>query len=342
MEEKKRIRLRVAYDGTRYAGWQIQQNALSVEEVLTKTLQKLLHEDILLIGASRTDSGVHAEGNLAVFDTASKIPPEKFAYALNMRLPADISVTESDEVSPEYHPRKRNTVKTYEYRILNRHHRDPLLRLYSHFYYYPLDTDRMREAAKALIGVHDFRSFCATGAQIRENYVRELYSIEIVEEGDLVRIFFRGSGFLYNMVRIMAGVLLRVGCGMTEPSFAEELLYARDRSRAGAMLPARGLILKSIEEREDLTGEKRVEEKEWAYSLCLDENKNARIMIDRILHKEDIVPTIVRLLREAEHEGAVSFRLILSSELEAVLPDNPDTKEWRIGKGRECWEAGRR
>ena len=131
MGEKKRIELIVSYDGTNYCGWQIQKNGITVEEILNRELRRLLHEDVAVIGASRTDSGVHAKGNIAVFDTKTRIPPEKLCYALNERLPEDIVVQESREVLPDFHPRICRSRKTYEYRIWNRRFRDPLHRLYS-------------------------------------------------------------------------------------------------------------------------------------------------------------------------------------------------------------------
>ena len=143
----KRVKLVLAYDGTNYCGWQLQPNGITIEEVLNKALRDLLHEQIQVIGASRTDSGVHALGNIAVFDTESRIPAEKMCFALNQRLPADVVIQSSCEVLPTWHPRKCNTIKTYEYRILNRRVPDPTVRLNSYFFYMPLDLEKMQEAA---------------------------------------------------------------------------------------------------------------------------------------------------------------------------------------------------
>ena len=148
----KRVKLIVAYDGTNYCGWQVQINGITVEEVLNKTLSELCHEDIKVIGASRTDSGVHALGNVAVFDTESGIPGEKFSFALNQRLPEDIRIQESCQVADDFHPRYCDTIKTYEYKILNRRFDMPTERLYSTFVYYPLDIDKMKRAAAVLVG----------------------------------------------------------------------------------------------------------------------------------------------------------------------------------------------
>lgn len=142
----KRIKLTVAYDGTAYCGWQIQPNGVTIEEVLNKALTGLLKEPVTVIGASRTDSGVHARGNVAVFDTESRIPGDKICFALNQRLPDDIRVQASEEVPLSFHPRKANCTKTYEYKILNRKISMPLERLYSHFCYFNLDVEKMKQA----------------------------------------------------------------------------------------------------------------------------------------------------------------------------------------------------
>ena len=147
----RRIRIVVAYDGTNYCGWQIQPNGITIEEILNRQISKLTGEDIRIIGASRTDSGVHALGNVAVFDTNTRIPGEKISYALNQRLPEDIRIQLSEEVEPDFHPRYCDSEKTYEYRILNRKFPVPTERLYSYFYHYKLDIDKMREATSYLI-----------------------------------------------------------------------------------------------------------------------------------------------------------------------------------------------
>ena len=202
----RRILLVVAYDGTNYCGWQLQPNGVTIEEVLNQTLTALLKEPVQVTGASRTDSGVHAMGNVAVFDTKSRIPGDKFCFALNQRLPDDIRIQSSREVPLTFHPRKANCVKTYEYRILNRKIDMPLQRLYSHFCYFKLDVDKMRQAAAYLVGEHDFKSFCTARSQAEET-VRTIYSLDLQKDGDMLTLRISGSGFLYNMVRIIAGTL---------------------------------------------------------------------------------------------------------------------------------------
>lgn len=243
----KRIRLVVAYDGTQYHGWQIQPGAVTIESVLNEALTQLMREPIQVIGASRTDSGVHARGNVAVFDTESQMPPDKICMALNQRLPEDIRVQVSEEVPSDWHPRKCTCVKTYEYRILNRRIEMPMQRFYSHFCYFNLDLDKMRQAAGLLTGEHDFKSFCSVRTQVTDT-VRTIYRIEVNrDEEDMIRIRVTGSGFLYNMVRIIAGTLMAVGMGQMAPEDMEGILEARDRRAAGPTAPARGLTLIRME-----------------------------------------------------------------------------------------------
>ena len=241
----KRVKLVVAYDGTNYHGWQVQDNGITIEEVLNRTISELVQEDIKVIGASRTDAGVHACGNVAVFDTESQIPGDKFSFALNQRLPEDIRIQESCEVDADFHPRYADTVKTYEYNILNRRVELPSKRLYAAFCYYPMDIERMNQAAAYLVGEHDFKSFCSAGAQVQTT-VRTIYAVNVTKEDDMVHIRITGNGFLYNMVRIIAGTLMQVGTGLMEPEQVKGILEARDRSKAGPTAVAKGLTLVEI------------------------------------------------------------------------------------------------
>lgn len=241
----KRVMLRIAYDGTNYCGWQIQQNGKTVQGELNRCLSELLKTEVETIGASRTDAGVHAIGNVAVFDTEARMPGEKFSFALNQRLPEDIRIQESKEVDPDFHPRYCDSEKTYEYRILNKRFPLPTERLYSHFYHYSLDEEKMRQGASYLIGEHDFASFCGANAQVKTT-VRTVTGIEIYRDGDIVTIRVKGKGFLYNMVRIIAGTLIEIGNEMYPPEKMKEILEACDRSAAGPTAPACGLTLKEI------------------------------------------------------------------------------------------------
>lgn len=242
----KRIKLTVAYDGTNYCGWQIQPNGLTIEEVMNRTLSKLTGEDIQVIGASRTDSGVHAMGNVAVFDTETSIPAEKIAMALNQRLPEDIVIVKSEEVASDFHPRYCDCSKTYEYHIINTRIPVPTKRLTNYFVSYNLNIEDMRKAASYLVGEHDFVSFCNVRTDV-ENTVRTITELDILTDGEEITIRITGDGFLYNMVRIIVGTLIRVGRGFYEPEKVKEILEARDRKAAGVTAPPQGLMLMKIE-----------------------------------------------------------------------------------------------
>lgn len=242
----KRIKLIVAYDGTNYCGWQVQPNAVTIEGVLNQALSELLREEIKVTGASRTDSGVHSLGNVAVFDTETRIPPEKIAVALNQRLPDDIVVQDSCQVADDFHPRHCNSKKTYEYRILNRKFPMPTRRLDTYFFYRPLDLKRMQQAAAFLKGTHDFKSFCSANSLV-EDTVRTVYALDVYREADVITIRVQGSGFLYNMVRIIAGTLIQVGLGVIQPEELPAMIEARDRGAAGPTAPACGLTMIGIE-----------------------------------------------------------------------------------------------
>lgn len=241
----KRVMLVVAYEGTNYCGWQMQPNGVTIEGVLNTALTELLGEPITVTGASRTDSGVHSCGNVAVFDTDTRIPAEKISYALNQRLPGDIVIQQSLEVRSDFHPRHCDSKKTYEYRILNRKFPMPMLRRDTYFYHYPLDAARMQEAAQYLIGEHDFKSFCAPATSAKTT-VRTIYDLKVERQGDMIAIRVTGSGFLYNMVRIIAGTLIEIGSGAKEPESIRQVLSACDRNAAGPTAPAHGLTMLGI------------------------------------------------------------------------------------------------
>ena len=239
------VKLTIAYDGTNYCGWQIQPNGITIEEIVNKALSKLTGEKIVVIGASRTDSGVHAMGNVAVFDTETTIPPERVAMAVNRILPEDIVVVKSEEVPLDFHPRYCDCEKTYEYHIVNTRIPIPTKRLTNYFVSYELDLDKMREGASYLIGEHDFASFCNIKTDV-ESTVRTVKELEILENGEEITIRISGNGFLYNMVRIIVGTLIRVGRGFYEPVQVKEILEAKNRKAAGVTAPPHGLMLMEI------------------------------------------------------------------------------------------------
>ena len=242
----KRVKLTVAYDGTRYSGWQVQQNAVTIEGVLNKALSKLTGEEIAVIGASRTDAGVHAMGNVAVFDTESTIPGERFLYVLNQKMPEDIVIVASEEVPLTWHPRHQDTLKTYEYRILNAKLPDPTRRLYTNFVSFDLDIDLMRKGAAYLVGEHDFAGFCSVKTNARTT-VRTITDLQVLQNGDEIIIRVTGNGFLYNMVRIIAGVLIRVGRSYYPPEKVLALLEGKERTGEAVTAPPQGLCLMEIQ-----------------------------------------------------------------------------------------------
>ena len=301
----KRVRMVVSYDGTAYRGWQLQPNGITIEEVLNRELTALLKEPISVIGASRTDSGVHARGNIAVFDTENRMPADKICFALNQRLPEDIRVQRSEEVPADWHPRKANCTKTYEYKVLNRKISMPLERLYAHFCYFNLDLDKMREAAAYLVGEHDFKSFCTVRTQAEET-VRTIYSLDITKQEDMITIRISGSGFLYNMVRIIAGTLLEVGMGAYPPEHMEEILDARDSQVAGRTAPARGLTLVSMEYQKELPDWHHRENQYWEYDILqshIKTEKTAYFVITRCAD-EELDGVLRRNIHHAFQNGA--------------------------------------
>ena len=247
----KRVFLKIAYDGTAYNGWQTGGTGLSIADVIQNAISKLLDTDVKLIAASRTDAGVHAEGNVAIFDTDRDVNCDKISFAINNLLPDDIAVVKSFEVPIDFNPRKTETLKTYEYRIYDAKIRNPLVDRYTHFVYYDIDIDRMIEASKYLIGEHDFRSFANPESQVLQNggsSIRNIKSIDIFrEENNIIVIRVVGNGFLYHMVRIIAGTLLKIGMKMWEPEYIKEIMDKKDRKYAGFTLPAKGLKLIHID-----------------------------------------------------------------------------------------------
>lgn len=278
----KRVMLVAAYDGRDFAGYQAQKSGVrTVEGVLNQTLSEMTGEEITVTGASRTDAGVHARCNLAVFDTESQIPGDRFSHALNIRLPEDLKIQESFEVAPDFHPRRCRSIKTYEYRIYNAPFPSPVYCRYAAFSYTPFDVEKMAEAGKYLVGEHDFTSFSSVYSQALSP-VRTITDLQVWEEpcgapihmkayfqeteeeektprprkrpdpaGDAARarmprmivIRVSGTGFLYNMVRIIAGTLMEAGRGAIAPKDMVKILDAGDRTKAGPTAPACGLLL---------------------------------------------------------------------------------------------------
>ena len=236
--------LTVSYDGTDYCGWQLQPGRETIEGVLNRCISELTGETVEVIGASRTDSGVHAFGNVAVFDTLSPIPAEKFSYALNQRLPEDIRIVDVELVRNGFHARKSAKGKKYEYYIDCREKPDVFSRRYCYHYPEKLDIEAMRAAVPYLIGPKNFISF--TDDADCKDPVRKIINIKIVSNGEKVRITYYGTGFLYHMVRILTGTLLEIGTGKRDASKLPVVIAAEDRSLAGFLAPARGLFLRKV------------------------------------------------------------------------------------------------
>ena len=241
----RRIKLIVAYDGTEYSGWQIQPEAPTIEMYLDKAIRELTGENVHVTGASRTDAGVHAYGNVAVFDTESTIPGDRFTFALNRFLPDSIVIQDSWEVSVDFHPRHCDTRKTYEYRILNTAVPLPQKRNFTWHVAGSIDIEKMKEAAAYIVGEHDFKSFCCVRTQA-ESTVRTIYSLEVLQEGSEIIIRIKGNGFLYNMVRIIAGTLVDLGTGKIPADLLPEIIASRDRERAGHTAPPQGLYMAEV------------------------------------------------------------------------------------------------
>ncbi|MEA4897949.1 MAG: tRNA pseudouridine(38-40) synthase TruA [Christensenellaceae bacterium] len=242
-----RIKLTISYDGTGYAGWQRQENALSVQQVVEDALTRLTGARAAIVGASRTDAGVHALAQAAHFDTDSRIPPDKFAYALNTMLPPDVRVTASEAVDGDFHARFSATGKRYAYRIWDGPHASAIYRNLSAHVIYPLDTDLMHREALSLVGRHDFAAFAASGSAVKDT-VRDIYACAVARGDDGFIVFtVRGKGFLYNMVRIAAGTLIAVGSLKLAPGAVGRAIQSRDRLDLGPTAPAKGLTLVGVE-----------------------------------------------------------------------------------------------
>ena len=243
-----RILLRIAYDGTEYSGFQRQiETPRTIAGTVARAVTAATGEkDIEVSGASRTDAGVHALSNYAWFDTVSRIPPEKFSYVLNSKLPEDIRVIESRKVADDFTTRHLHFVKTYEYHIHNAEFPDPLQRRYAWFMHTDLDIASMSDAAQHFVGEKDFRSFCNSKSQVLTT-VRTLLSAEVICTAEKmprdITIRVRGTGFLYNMVRIIVGTLAEVGSGRLMPEDIDTIIGKKDRSEAGPTAPPQGLVL---------------------------------------------------------------------------------------------------
>lgn len=242
------VLLTIAYDGTNYCGWQDQRNGRSVQEVLSKAIEKTLNcSKFTLLGASRTDSGVHALGQRAhlISSAPERVPVSRMPLVLNTHLPEDIRITASVGVPDNFHPINEAKSKTYRYVIYNSRYNNPLFRNFSAFIPIKLDVSNMAAASRYFLGEHDFAAFCAKGSTVKST-VRTIYTLDVVSKEDLIETTIGGDGFLYNMVRIIMGTLTNVGLGKIAPNAIPAIIASRSRTRAGRTMPPQGLTLMEI------------------------------------------------------------------------------------------------
>ena len=244
-EGQRRFRLTIEYDGTAYCGWQRQINGPSVQETLEQALCTLTQERVSVTGSSRTDAGVHALGLCAHFDSATRIPAQKLAFALNTLLPPDIRVRESGLAPEGFHARYSACGKLYRYAFYNARHDCAIGRQYAAHIPLPMDERLMDEEAQALLGTHDFAAFAASGS-VAKSTVRTIVGARVTREGERVTLCVMGDGFLYNMVRIIAGTLAEIGTGKRAPGAIARAIETGDRLALGQTAPARGLTLERV------------------------------------------------------------------------------------------------
>lgn len=239
------IVLNISYVGTNYAGWQVQPNAVSVSEKIIDAIRKVTGKTVKLNGSGRTDAGVHAYGQVANFHIDSKIPPERFANAINHYLPDDIVINYSYEAHENFHARFDAVGKCYEYKIHNSRVPSPFLKGRVWQFDYDVDINKVISAAKIIEGTHDFKAFMASGSFVTDT-VRTVYSVDVKKDGDIITITVKGNGFLYNMVRIIVGNLMYIGCGKKTEEDLKDLFVSLDRTLGAVTAPACGLYMKEV------------------------------------------------------------------------------------------------
>lgn len=242
----QKIKLIVSYDGTRYHGWQRQDDVISIQEELEKACKQLFKQDIEIQGAGRTDAGVHALGQCATFMVDTAVPMKRVPLVLNRILPPDIVVTSAQVVSDKFHVRHSAKNKTYKYQIMNADYPTPQLRNYADFVHIPLDVEAMNQGAQYFVGHHDFVAFCAS-RNTKKTTTRTIQYATVTRNEQMVTFEVCGNGFLYNMVRIMVGTLIEVGIGKIEPADVRRIMLSKNRQNAGKTVPACGLTMCRVE-----------------------------------------------------------------------------------------------
>lgn len=242
----RNIKLIIQYEGTNYAGWQSQKNAKSIQDVIEAALKEITGRRTTLIGSGRTDAGVHAMGQVASFRTRSKIPIKNIQMALNSALPKDIVISDVKEAGQNFNAQRSAKSKLYRYTIVNGDFVDPFIRRFAARSFYKLDMGKMRKAAKAMIGRHDFKAFRATDGDREKDSIRRITLLEVKKRGDVIDFFVEADGFVYNMVRNIVGTIIEVGRGKFPEGRIKELLVRKDRRLCGPLMPAKGLCLVSV------------------------------------------------------------------------------------------------
>ncbi len=237
------FKLTLSFDGTNYHGWQIQPNAETVQELMQNAVSKITGENVKVVGCSRTDAGVHAKMYVCSFHSDTNIPCDKIPNALNSSLPSDIRVSKCEIADDEFNARFSTVSKTYMYRINTSKTADVFNLRYSWHCTYELDVEKMQKEAKKIIGKHDFTSFMAAGSDI-VNAERTVTDLKLVCDGDFINMYITADGYLYNMVRIIAGTLVYAGCGKIDD--VAKVIEAKDRTKAGKTAPPQGLFLYDI------------------------------------------------------------------------------------------------
>ena len=241
----RNLLLTISYDGSGYHGWQVQKNALTVQQVFQNAVEKVFGSRIDIKGCSRTDSGVHANKYCLSFKTDKNIPEKNVVSALNTYLPKDVAVLSCVEVNSDFHARYSVKEKEYVYALCNSQIRNPFLEKYAFWYRYPINADYLNSQAQAFVGTYDYSGFCSANSNV-QGTVRTVYSFSVTRDGDMVYFKVRANGFLYNMVRIMVGTLLFVSEGKIKKDELKSVILSKDRKQAGKTAPPQGLYLNEI------------------------------------------------------------------------------------------------
>lgn len=241
----RNIKLVIAYDGTAYHGWQTQLNKATIQETIEDAISTVMKQKIDLTGSGRTDSKVHALGQVANFKADTKIPEDKIKIAINANLPSDIRILDSTDVAMDFNSRFDAHDKTYMYQIYNERVSSPFYSNYSCFIPQYLDLIKMEEALKMIVGTNDFKGFMASGSQVKTT-IRTVYDARLIKDRNLIKIYIKGNGFLYNMVRIIAGTLIDIGKGLKDISCIEDAFTEKDRSVLGQTAVPEGLFLMEV------------------------------------------------------------------------------------------------